>query len=521
MSAAHPMTSLVSRPTVDAALRGIDFVAGRAREVLDGLVGLARQDGALALRLGMVLAWVKRQDLTVLGYSSFTAFCRERVGWTNSWMRDVVRLVESPLDLVKAAVCRDLLPLRVAVKAPGRVAVADQAAWLLDPTFEERPPTPLERFDGDDAEVIGRARRLARLCLGRSASLRELDAYVLKCFAERIPEAEILAAARERPARPTFEEVDWGWCTDGAPAEALLGAWAEPASVADAVAQIEAIEAVRRGRAAVLARTWAVADHHALWSLAGFDSGWDFAKEVLGWSRRTTQRNRRIGWALEWYPALDDAVADGLDVGAVALLAGVVGPHTVDRWVVVARRIGRVELSKAVRAAAHDRHTLDRYERALAEVDAWAAPSAGGPAEARVVLPAPDARPPREVRGPKGLAEAARWFVDHVRIPPQRGFGRVKERDGYRCQNPECGRVSLRSEAHHLYPRSQGGSDDEENGVTVCRPCHLRGLHTGDRRIEVERVVLPSGVKALVWRYAGGRVIVTLGEPGAQAETRR
>ncbi len=41
MTAAHPMTSLVSRPTVDAAMRDTDFVPGRAREVLDGLVGLA------------------------------------------------------------------------------------------------------------------------------------------------------------------------------------------------------------------------------------------------------------------------------------------------------------------------------------------------------------------------------------------------------------------------------------------------------------------------------------------------
>ena len=56
MSAAPSMASLGSRPLIDASLRGIEHVPGRAHAVLEGLVALARQDGALALRLAMVLA---------------------------------------------------------------------------------------------------------------------------------------------------------------------------------------------------------------------------------------------------------------------------------------------------------------------------------------------------------------------------------------------------------------------------------------------------------------------------------
>jgi len=523
MSAVHPFTLLGSRATVDAALRGVESSRGQARALIEGMAGLARQDAALSLRLAMVLAWVKRHDVSALGYSSFTAFCRERVGWADSWLRDLVRLVESPLDLVKAAACAEIVPLRVAVKAPGRVAPEDQATWLLDPVVEVAEPRPLRRYEGADAEVIARARRVARLCLGRAASERQVDDYIVQCWRDRVPAEAILAAARERPAKPEFEALSWDWCAGSSPAEALLGPWVEPGTLAEAVDRIEQIEAVRRGRAAVLARVWAVGHYHALWLDAGFDSPWDFAREVLGWSQRTAQRNRRLGWALEWYPELDRAVADGLDLGAVALLADVVGPRTVDRWVAVAERVGRVELGRAAAASRHDAGVLGRYEAAIEVAERVSggepagapsagglitAPSAGGPV--RVALPHDESGPVAgETRGPSELAVAARWFVEHVRVEPQRGFGKVKERDGYRCQNPECGRVSLRNEAHHIHPRSLGGSDDLDNGVTVCRPCHLRGLHADAGGLAVERVVV-AGAPALLWRYAGGRSVLAL-----------
>jgi len=95
--------------------------------------------------------------------------------------------------------------------------------------------------------------------------------------------------------------------------------------------------------------------------------------------------------------------------------------------------------------------------------------------------------------------------VEEAKLPPQRGFGKVKERDGYRCTNPECMRLSLRNEGHHLVMRSEGGSDAEENGTTVCRVCHLRGIHAG--KIVVEQVVV-GGAGALLWTYPEGRRVL-------------
>ena len=46
----------------------------------------------------------------------------------------------------------------------------------------------------------------------------------------------------------------------------------------------------------------------------------------------------------------------------------------------------------------------------------------------------------------------------------------VLERDGWRCQF--CGSTSG-VEVHHIEHRSQGGSDREENLITLCCQCHM------------------------------------------------
>ena len=46
---------------------------------------------------------------------------------------------------------------------------------------------------------------------------------------------------------------------------------------------------------------------------------------------------------------------------------------------------------------------------------------------------------------------------------------RILERDGWRCQ--VCGnRQQL--DIHHIFPRSRGGTDSQDNLTTLCRTCH-------------------------------------------------
>ena len=52
----------------------------------------------------------------------------------------------------------------------------------------------------------------------------------------------------------------------------------------------------------------------------------------------------------------------------------------------------------------------------------------------------------------------------------------VLHRDKYTCQC--CGKKNCRLEVHHIKFRSDGGTDDEENLITLCEDCH-KGVHAG------------------------------------------
>ena len=66
----------------------------------------------------------------------------------------------------------------------------------------------------------------------------------------------------------------------------------------------------------------------------------------------------------------------------------------------------------------------------------------------------------------------------------QRGFNygyssrrsAILHRDNYTCQC--CGKKNCRLEVHHIKFRSNGGTDDEENLITLCKECH-DGVHVG------------------------------------------
>ena len=67
------------------------------------------------------------------------------------------------------------------------------------------------------------------------------------------------------------------------------------------------------------------------------------------------------------------------------------------------------------------------------------------------------------------------------RIPPsvKRYSSRreaVLHRDNYTCQC--CGKKNCRLEVHHVKFKSDGGTDDEENLITLCEDCH-KGVHAG------------------------------------------
>ena len=52
----------------------------------------------------------------------------------------------------------------------------------------------------------------------------------------------------------------------------------------------------------------------------------------------------------------------------------------------------------------------------------------------------------------------------------------ILHRDHYTCQC--CGKKNCRLEVHHIKFKSNGGTDDEENLITLCEDCH-KGVHAG------------------------------------------
>ena len=68
----------------------------------------------------------------------------------------------------------------------------------------------------------------------------------------------------------------------------------------------------------------------------------------------------------------------------------------------------------------------------------------------------------------------------------------VLHRDKYTCQI--CGKKHTRLEVHHIKYRSQGGTDDDNNLITLCEDCHS-DIHDG-------KIVLTKKPKKLNLKYA-------------------
>lgn len=68
----------------------------------------------------------------------------------------------------------------------------------------------------------------------------------------------------------------------------------------------------------------------------------------------------------------------------------------------------------------------------------------------------------------------------------------VLHRDNYTCQC--CSKKNCRLETHHIIFRSRGGSDDENNMITLCVECH-KGIHNGT-------IVLNKNPKKLNLKHA-------------------
>lgn len=64
---------------------------------------------------------------------------------------------------------------------------------------------------------------------------------------------------------------------------------------------------------------------------------------------------------------------------------------------------------------------------------------------------------------------------------------RILERDGYRCQAHEEGCEGEAVEVHHVIPIEAGGTNEDDNLVSLCAACHYR-YTTEQRQARAARV---------------------------------
>lgn len=479
----------------------------RAQRRLDRLADLTASGRALDLAMARLLAWLKQQDLSPLGYSTFSAFCRERVDWQGTWLRALVRFVTADLALIQGAVLDGLLPLGRAVRARAPMSDAEQLQWIEDNLTGRRKRDRSERIQlvGEPAARIHRARRRAQLLLGRRAPSRVTDPFILEAWRADTSTQELVDFAKRTPEPPPEPLMALTVPRDDR-AASLVGPWTEPGSVQEATARLQDLQAARRRRVVSLGRCYRSfvddLDHLTL----GFDRLDDALDGHVFSSRRTLERCRDLADSLDRLPALQDALDDGMSVDRLTVVAHIANPSDCGRWLNVARCTGAAELRRAAHRARTESSAaiLRDYERALERVSQLGGDSA---TDTVALRSAQQDHPPRPMlRVHPDLPTAAAWFLEQARLPPLKGFARIKQRDDYTCQNPECSRRNLRVEAHHITFRRTGGSDDPDNGICLCRPCHLRLVHRGPDAagpVKVERIA-----EALRWTFPGRRVWV-------------
>jgi hypothetical protein len=445
-----------------------------AADRLGDAIDLDRSGNALDMRLARLLAVLKRMDLAPLGYGTFRAFCHAEVELRDRRIDQLVALAESPFARVRAAVVAGRLAPSVAARGIREIDPEGESAWLEDALAgrlsRPKPPPPRVEFSGAEVKIIHAARTLARLNLGQPVADAVADRHILDAWREQRSRQKLLDDARSAPPPPApLPPAD-----DGPdPADTLVGPWVEPTDPEHALALLRVVTLLRKERIRELAVTLEIIAAEQAYQAAGFSSFEAWVRRSLGVDVRTVQRYRK---------ALDESPE--LDLPRALFLQDVATDDTRAEWAAIAPRVPVAELRRVrVLAQRGDEQVLrQEYTRVLARLDAALGLGATTGAKPRYVslaatLPPPKA--PRATEAHPDLPEAARWYLVQGRTALPGGLGRILLRDAHTCTNPECGARHLRVHVHHGIPRSQGGTDADENLYGLCPACHLRLRHSG------------------------------------------
>ena len=524
-----------------------ELSAARVRGLLDVAGAIAREEAALKLREARILAWIKHQDVVPTGFPNWPAFLKERSPWRGSRSADYLRLAESQLYLIIDAASQRLISLPLATRAARdlepKASEEEQADWLMQvsETQPARRRVRLATVSGGAWEAIQKGRAVSKYLVGWAAPQSRIDDFTIECFEEKRSSEDIIEAARQVPPRPPrLDEPVPVWKQD--PTDSLLGPWVDPRDLDDAMARLDDVDALLEARRLLLGLAYVSIKDHELWKTAGCKSLAELCRR-FDVDQRTFERYAQEGRNHILWPEARRAVEAGLSIDRSNFATSRAVGDSIHYWLDLAKRLGRAELARAAELEnEYGCNLLDEYAPALEKARSDEFDARANEAEARAneravhaevsadvadVADAPDIEPGRAestrigmvlvaLRDDKNrkskrpapsyalvrpeLLEASEWLLATVKLPHPVGIRKTAARDCYTCQNPRCRRTTLGCHVHHIIRRRFGGTDDPRNLVSLCRACHLRGIHSD------WLWVIRDG-DFLVWTWADGTTV--------------
>src|SRR5678809_125030 len=167
---------------------GTDLSAVSGEEILERMAHLVDCEGAIDIRIGELLYAVESGDRRKTGTMSFRAFTKEFTNLERSWATKLKNLAGPGRTIVKVALCRNWIPISMAVEAPRDMTPEEEDAWVQGVRTGEirretksahnRPRVDID--DPADAAVLHEARKLARTMVGGNCSDELADRHTRK-----------------------------------------------------------------------------------------------------------------------------------------------------------------------------------------------------------------------------------------------------------------------------------------------------------------------------------------------------
>ncbi len=344
-----------------ALLVGEDFyAAGPAlrRHLVEHVKVVAREEQVLKIRHARLLAWMHRTDVSLVHYPSWTAFLKEHSLWKESRTRELIRFVESGLDHIIMLVGFDAIPLSLGLRAakelPAKASELKQMRWLADAVenaVAKRHRSRMVEITGDGMRIVETARAIAKVLVGWSAPVPEIDRFIVDCFVQQLTEDQILERAKAVPPRPARLDEPPAPEWEHEPQPPVLGGWVAPRDQADCMAQLADVRARLEQRRMLLGMAYVHIQDHELWrgKYVTWNTLKEFCAQQLDLDQRTFQRYAREGRDLLMRPDVRTAIETGRVTCDRARFAieRAWGSESMEPWIDLASRLDRAEMERA------------------------------------------------------------------------------------------------------------------------------------------------------------------------------